>query len=136
MGRCCSAGQTAILSWVTPIVGAKIDIDAAGPITQSLDRHRINFLHIFEIRLQQRQIEFAFVLIGHDEEAGGAAQEVGYIQFYQAIRVNDIPFLPQPFDPRKPKISPFPTSRLIPSTATKSPKRLVRPVMVTASSSG
>src|ERR1035438_9664275 len=34
--------------------------------------------------------------------------------------------LPAPFGPRKPKTSPFRISRLIRSTATKSPKRLTR----------
>ena len=35
--------------------------------------------------------------------------------------------LPAPFGPRKPKDSPAATSKSIPSTAVKSPKRLVRP---------
>jgi hypothetical protein len=34
--------------------------------------------------------------------------------------------LPAPFAPRKPKISPWPTSNETRSTATKSPKRRVR----------
>src|ERR1700719_1399647 len=34
--------------------------------------------------------------------------------------------LPLPLGPRKPKISPFPTRKLTPSTATKSPKRRTR----------
>ena len=40
--------------------------------------------------------------------------------------------LPAPFAPRKPKISPCCTSSVMPSTATKSPKRLVRPSSSTA----
>jgi len=35
--------------------------------------------------------------------------------------------LPQPFEPRKPKISPFSMRKLTWSTAVKAPKRLVSP---------
>src|SRR6185436_15225635 len=41
------------------------------------------------------------------------------------IRIVEL--LPAPFGPRKPKASPRLTSRSIPSTATSSPKRLIRP---------
>src|SRR5512147_3208585 len=40
--------------------------------------------------------------------------------------------LPAPFGPRNPKISPFFTSRLMRSTATKSPNVRVRSLMLTA----
>ncbi len=42
--------------------------------------------------------------------------------------------LPAPLGPRNPKISPLATSRLMPSTATKSPKRLVNLLRITAGS--
>src|SRR5512136_964731 len=41
--------------------------------------------------------------------------------------------LPAPFGPRKPKISPVRTEKLMPSTAVKRPKRLTRSVTTTAS---
>src|SRR5450759_3755963 len=48
----------------------------------------------------------------------------------QSIRI--VVDFPAPFGPRKPKISPRATSRLMPSTATKSPKRFVRFLRLTA----
>src|ERR1700730_1873584 len=44
--------------------------------------------------------------------------------------------LPLPFGPRKPKISPFSTRKLTPSTATKSPKRRTRFLAKMEASSG
>src|SRR5579883_128084 len=39
--------------------------------------------------------------------------------------------LPAPLGPSRPKTSPFPISKLMPSTAMRSPKRLVRPRTIT-----
>src|ERR1035437_1282757 len=48
----------------------------------------------------------------------------------QSIRI--VVDFPAPLGPRKPKISPRATSRLMPLTATKSPKRFVRFLRLTA----
>ena len=50
------------------------------------------------------------------------------------VNIRIVVVLPQPFDPRKPKISPRPMLKLTPSTAVKAPKRRVRPTALIAGS--
>ena len=48
------------------------------------------------------------------------------------VSIRMVVVFPLPFGPRKPKISPRATSKSMPSTAVKSPKRLVSPRTETA----
>src|ERR1039458_5098977 len=53
-----------------------------------------------------------------------ACPEVGWASVQSILIVVDFP---APFGPRKANISPWPTEKSIPSTATRSPYRLVKP---------